>query len=142
MMLTGLCGHVGVTLATTTFINETMPIKFNFIGKNVTGRQVLKWIAEVAAKYAVINEQGQLKLGWYSSIVYSINNSNYYNLKIEDYQVKKIDKLQVQVVENDIGVIVGTGNKCLCYTKQSFTICRNCRDKTIYRNNLQCYKRF
>jgi hypothetical protein len=108
-LLTGLCNHVGVTLSNTTFLNDNYPVKFNFLGTNVKGRDVLKWIAEIAAKYAIINEQGQLKLGWYNSIVYSVNNSNYYNVKVEDYQVKKIDKLQVQVEENDIGVVVGSG---------------------------------
>ena len=107
--LLGLCSYVGVTLSNTTFLNDNYPVKFNFMGTNVKGRDVLKWIAEIAAKYAVINELGQLRLGWYNNIVYSVNNSNYYNVKVEDYQVKKIDKLQVQVEENDIGVIVGTG---------------------------------
>lgn len=107
--LLGLCSYVGVTLSNTTFLNDNYPIKFNFLGKNVKGREVLKWISEIAAKYAVINELGQLRLGWYNNIVYSVNNSNYYNIKVEDYQVKKIDKLQVRVEENDIGVIVGTG---------------------------------
>ncbi len=108
-LLTGLCNHVGVTLSNTTFLNDNYPVKFNFLGTNVKGRDVLKWIAEIAAKYAIINEQGQLRLGWYNNIVYSVNNSNYYNVKVEDYQVKKIDKLQVQVEENDIGIIVGAG---------------------------------
>lgn len=108
-MLTGLCNYVGVPLATTAFLNDNYPVKFNFLGTNVKGRDVLKWIAEIAAKFAVINELGQLRLGWYNSIVYSVNNSNYYDIKVEDYQVKKIDKLQVQVEENDIGVIVGIG---------------------------------
>lgn len=108
--LLGLCSYVGVTLSNTAFLNDNYPVKFNFLGTNVKGREVLKWIAEIAGKYAIINELGQLKLGWYNSIVYSVNNSNYYNVKVEDYTVKKIDKLQVQVEENDIGVIVGTGS--------------------------------
>ncbi len=109
-LLTGLCTYIGVSLVTTTFLNDTYVVQKSFAGINVTGRQYLKWICEVAAKYAVINELGQLKLGWYNSIVYSVNNSNYYSVKVEDYQVKKIDKLQVRVEENDIGIIVGTGN--------------------------------
>lgn len=108
-LLTGLCTYIGVPLATTTFLNDTYVVQKSFAGVNVTGRQYLKWICEVAAKYAIINELGQLKLGWYNNIVYSVNNSNYYNVKVEDYQVKKIDKLQVQVEENDIGVVVGSG---------------------------------
>ncbi len=107
--LLGLCSYVGVTLSNTTFLNDNYPVKFNFLGNDVKGRDVLKWIAEIAAKFATINELGQLRLGWYNNIVYSVNNSNYYGIKVEDYQVKKIDKLQVQVEENDIGVIVGTG---------------------------------
>src|SRR5665647_1203156 len=108
-LLIGLCGYVGVPLATTTFLNESYVVQKNFNGINVKGRDFLKWIAEIAAKYAIINELGQLKLGWYTSIIYGVTNADYYSVKIEDYQVKKIDKLQVRVEENDIGVIVGTG---------------------------------
>lgn len=108
-LLTGLCAHIGVPLAATTFLNDNYVVQKSFAGVNVTGRQYLKWICEVAAKYAILNELGQLELGLYNSIVYSVNNSNYYSVKVEDYQVKKIDKLQVRVEENDIGVIVGTG---------------------------------
>lgn len=123
-MLIGLCNYVGVPLATTTFLNDNYPVKFNFLGTNVKGRDVLKWIAEIAAKFAIINELGELRLGWYNNIVYSVNNSNYYSIKVEDYQVKKIDKLQVRVEENDIGVVVGIGtnayviqNNPLLYTE-------------------------
>jgi len=108
-LLIGLCGYVGVPIATTTFLNESYVVQKNFNGINVKGRDFLKWICEVAAKYAVVNELGQLRLGWYTSIVYGVTNADYYSIKIEDYQVKKIDKLQVRVEENDIGVIVGTG---------------------------------
>lgn len=108
-LLIGLCNYVGVPLATTTFLNDTYVVQKSFAGVNVTGRQYLKWIAEIAAKYAIINELGQLKLGWYNSIVYSVNNSDYYSIKVEDYKVKKIEKLQVKIEENDIGVIVGGG---------------------------------
>ena len=108
-LLIGLCSYLGIPLATTTFLNESYVVQKNFNGINVKGRDFLKWICEVAAKYAVIDELGRLKLGWYTSIVYGVTNADYYSIKIEDYQVKKIDKLQVRVEENDIGVIVGTG---------------------------------
>lgn len=108
-LLTGLCTFIGVPLATTTFLNDSYVVQKSFRGINVIGRQYLKWICDVAAKYAVINELGELKLGWYTSIVYGVTNADYYSIKVEDYQVKKIDKLQVRVEENDIGVIVGTG---------------------------------
>jgi len=108
-LLTGLCSYIGVPIATTAFLNESFVVKKNFNGINVKGRDFLKWICEIAAKYAIINELGQLKLGWYTSIIYGVTNADYYSIKIEDYQTKKIDKLQVRVEENDIGVIVGIG---------------------------------
>lgn len=115
--LLSLCSYVGVTLSNTTFLNDNFSVKKTFVGEDVTGRQILKWIAEISAKYAIFNELGQLKLGWYNVVDYNINNSNYTDIMVEDYTVKAIDKLQVQAVENDIGVVIGTGDNA--YTIQN-----------------------
>lgn len=107
--LVGLCNYVGVELATTSFTNENFLIQDNFQGTNVKGRDCLKYIGEVAGKFLVMNEQGKLTLDWYREIEYAITNTHYRTITVQDYNVQPIDKLQVQVVENDIGVIVGTG---------------------------------
>jgi len=107
--LISLCARIGVTLATKTFLNEGYVIQDNFAGTNVKGRRVLQWIGEIAVKYVIINEYGQLKLGWYTDVEYEITNSDYYSVSVEDYQTKHIDKVQVKIERNDIGVVVGTG---------------------------------
>ena len=105
-LLRGLCGFVGVQAESYTFLNSDFQVKRNFIGQNVSGLQVLRWIVEAAACFGKITPDGKLKLGWYEPLEYTLDASVYRSVTTEDYQVKKIDKLQVRVVENDIGVIV------------------------------------
>lgn len=105
-LLRGLCAFVGVQAESYTFLNSDFQVKRNFIGQNVNGLQVLRWIAEAAANFGKITPAGKLKLGWYEPLDYTLDESVYRSITNEEYQVKKIDKLQVRVVENDIGVIV------------------------------------
>lgn len=108
-MLIQLCNYIGVICKTTQFLNSDIEIKKNFIGTDVTGRQLLQWIVEVAAKFARITPTGELELTWYNTVQYTIDSSCYSEVEIADYEVKRIDKLQIQVEENDIGVMVGEG---------------------------------
>ena len=108
-LLTNLCKYVGVTCKTTQFLNGDMEIKKNFVGTDVTGRQLLQWVVEIAAQFARITPSGELELAWYKPVQYVIDSSCYSEVEISDYEVKRIDKLQIRVEENDIGVIVGSG---------------------------------
>lgn len=109
-LLTSLCNYVGVKCITQSFINSDMQIKKNFTGTDVTGRQLLQYISEIACRFARITPNGELELIWYKEVDYTIDSNSYSDISILDYEVKPIDKLQVKVEENDIGVIIGEGN--------------------------------
>lgn len=109
-LLNKLCGYVGVVCKTPSFLNCDFQVKKNFIGDNVSGRQLLQWIAEIAGKFAVINELGELEIKWYETTNYVIDETCYSEVEVSDYEVKEIDKLQIQVEENDIGVVTGEGS--------------------------------
>lgn len=53
------------------------------------------------------------ELAWFTNTDVTFNktanSADYYNAVVSEYQVAKIDKLQVAASEKDIGVIVGTG---------------------------------
>lgn len=106
-MLSSLCKYCGVTLGTTTFTNQNYLVKENFAGNEITGRQILSWIGEIAASYCYINTQGNLVLDWYKPTAVRLEKT--ISNRVADYMVAKIDKLQVKATEDDIGVIVGTG---------------------------------
>jgi len=108
-LLQGLCNHIGVPLATPTFLNSDFVVKKNYRGENVTARQVLQWIAEASASFARIDYFGRLALGWYADKTYEATASDYTDISVSEYTTARVDKLQIRVTDNDIGVIVGSG---------------------------------
>lgn len=106
----GLCNFVGVTSATTTFINSTLsfdeaPVQM----ENVTGRELLGWIAEASCTFARFTRDGELELAWFDPTTVTISASNIFENDCAEFLIDLIDKLQVIVTEKDIGVIIGTG---------------------------------
>lgn len=106
----GLCNFVGVTSATTTFINSTLsfdeaPVQM----ENVTGRELLGWIAEASCTFARFTRDGELELAWFDPTTVTISASNIFENDCAEFLIDLIDKLQVIVTEKDIGVVIGTG---------------------------------
>lgn len=113
-IFTLLCAHVGVPASTADFPNSgknfDSPL---FRTQDVLCREVLQWIAEAACSFARISRSGVCELAWFTDTDITFNktanSADYYNAVVSEYQVAKIDKLQVAASEKDIGVIVGTG---------------------------------
>lgn len=108
-LYTTLCGYVGVDLQEQEITNGDFSIKKNFTGSNITGRDMLYWIAEVAASYAFINADGKVELGFYNSDnKKTIDRDRYFTVNLSDFETAQINKLQIHKNENDIGCIVQT----------------------------------
>lgn len=105
-MLQGLCQAMGVEAESYTFLNSDFMVQKNFLSQNVTGFQIIRWIAEAAAVFGRMNSSGVLHLGWYQPLNYTVTGHVYRTIKVEEFETKPIDKLQIRAVENDIGVIV------------------------------------
>lgn len=106
----GLCEFIGVTSATTTFINSTVtfseaPVQL----ENVTGRELLGWIAEAACSFARFTRDGELELAWFDPTTVTLSASSIFENNCAEFLIELIDKLQVIVTEKDIGVVIGTG---------------------------------
>lgn len=106
----GLCEFIGVTSATTTFINSTVtfaeaPVQL----ENVTGRELLGWIAEAACSFARFTRDGELELAWFDPTTVTLSASSIFENDCAEFLIELIDKLQVIVTEKDIGVVIGTG---------------------------------
>lgn len=107
-----LCAKIGVNYESQTFTNENYVIQKSANVEGVTGRDVLAWIAEAAGAWAQFNNTGKLQLKFYTQTdrVIERKEKMFGSAFVADYEVKSIDKLQIKATENDIGVIVGTGN--------------------------------
>ncbi len=102
-----LCAYIGVEAATQEITNSDFSIKKNFSGSEITGRDMLYWIAEASGSYAFINSSGKVQLGFYGSgDEKTVNRSAYFSLTKADFSTKPINKLQIHKNENDIGCIV------------------------------------
>lgn len=113
-IFTLLCAHVGVPASTADFPNSGKTFDSPlFRTQDVLCREVLQWIAEAACSFARISRSGVCELEWFTDTDITFNktanSAEYYNAVVSEYQVAKIDKLQVAASEKDIGVIVGAG---------------------------------
>ena len=113
-IFTALCAHVGVPASIVDFPNSGKTFDSPlFRTQDVLCREVLQWIAEAACSFARISRSGVCELAWFTNTDVTFNktanSADYYNAVVSEYQVAKIDKLQVAASEKDIGVIVGTG---------------------------------
>lgn len=93
--------------------NASLVIQSEITGESVTGKDILKYIAQYTAGFVKVRPTGYLIIAEFQSINHSINNSVYNTLETAEYVTDVIDKMQVKNAENDIGVIVGTGTNAL-----------------------------
>ncbi len=107
-----LCAYCGVVpAAMTRFINGDKTFASAPINTNgLTCRGVLAYLAEAACSYARMNRDGECELAWYADSGYTVYRTDRFALDRAEYEVTPIDRTQVKVTENDIGVLVGSGN--------------------------------
>ena len=79
-----------------------------FTAKDVTGRQLLGWVAEAAGCFCRADADGGIELAWYENTDLRISPTGevfYYagSLSYEDYSVAAIDKTVVRWESGDVG---------------------------------------
>ena len=109
-LLEKICSYCGVALKTSSFINSGRIIKeYPQELYDATGREAIKWIAELACGFARVDREGRLEIVWFSDTNLSINESNYSSFVPSEYIVKPIDKVQIKSTADDVGAIIGDG---------------------------------
>ncbi len=104
-----ICGVCDVTLAEEAIPNGDYPVA-KFDPHQITARQVMRWIGEASARFCCADAQGQIHLGWYtpSDTVLTPSGELFYyqdSLTREDYTVAPIEKVQISLVEGDVGAV-------------------------------------
>lgn len=107
-----LCNYCGVGFVSTDFLNNNFMVKDNFTGVNVTGRQILGYIAQAAGGFACADANGLVAIKRYQETGVTLDKTRYVKATIADYKTPQINKLTVQMKENDLGVSSGDGTCC------------------------------
>ena len=76
----------------------------------VTGRQLMRWAAEICSRFCRANADGVIEFGWYTQAPVSIGTSgdNYYfsgSLSYENYTVAPVEAVQLRLAEGENGYL-------------------------------------
>ncbi len=113
VMLRDLCSYCGVSRGADELgmINEVYQFGDNFEAINITGRQLLQYIAEAGAAFIYAGEDGTLLTKRYHyNPKATLDNTKYVSYSFADYTVSPVTKLVVQTTAEDVGVSAGTGD--------------------------------
>ena len=101
-----LCNHFNVEyVAIDTMTNANFMVYDNFRAINISGKQILGYIAEAVGGFACANADGKIEIRTFTNKSISINNHKYVDYKRENYSTAKINKLVIQTTANDVGVV-------------------------------------
>ena len=112
-----VCNACGLTLVTTSIPNGDYMVP-KFSAQSVTGRKLLQWVGQIAGRFCRATADGKIEFAWYTSSGVNITPDGdrfYYQngLSYEDYSVAAIEKVQLKLTADDVGVVwpTDTGEK-------------------------------
>lgn len=103
--LAGMVAHeCGTGLGTEMLLNGSYKVQ-RFGGSGITGRKIIQWIAEISATFCRANPEGGIAFERYRSISTVLGPADTFSTKLADYNTAPIDRVQIRLSEDDIGVI-------------------------------------
>lgn len=102
-----VCDACLLKLVNTSIPNGDFPV-YQFKRSKCTGRELMGWIGEVCGRFCRATSDGGIEFAWYqdSGITLQPTGERYYNtLKYEDYQVERIEAVQVQMADSEEGLL-------------------------------------
>lgn len=100
-----VCVDCNLTLKNDSIPNGDFPVN-KFPANKMTARELLGHIAQLSGQFVRATADGKIEFAWYedSGVVLHSTGERFYNtLKYEDYQVEKIDIVQVQLADGEYG---------------------------------------
>jgi len=101
-----VCEECKLSLVNTEIPNGDFLVN-EFAPRTLTGRELMSWIGQIAARFCRATPDGKIEFAWYEDSGITLTPSgerHYFSLKYEDYQVAKIDAVQVRLAENEYGL--------------------------------------
>jgi hypothetical protein len=76
ILLSSVCLHCGVVLATNTFLNSGFVISERPLDDAINCREIISWIAQLSGNFARCNTSGALELKWYDFEVFELPSAD------------------------------------------------------------------
>lgn len=99
-----VCLECGLTLVNDSIPNGSFPVH-RFRRGEVTGRKLMSWIGQLAARFVRATPDGKIEFAWYRPTEITLEPSRYTSLTYEGYQVAKIDAVQLRLADSDFGLL-------------------------------------
>lgn len=104
-----VCAACDLTLKNTSLPNGDYSIP-QFTASQINGRQIMRWIGEICCRFIRATVDGEIEFAWYVQNDNTINPSGgiyYYqsSLSYEDFSVAPIEKVQLRLTSDDVGVV-------------------------------------
>lgn len=108
-----VCDACGVELEESVLPNGAYRIQ-KFYASGVTGRQLLRWVGQLAGRFCRCTPDGKLAFSWYREKPVTVGADGCYyfqnGLSYEDYTVRAIDTVQLRQEETDLGTVYPEGS--------------------------------
>lgn len=103
--LAGMVAHeCGIGIGTELMLNGGYYVQ-RFGGSGITGRKIMQWIAEISASFCCANADGGITFERYRTTNTVVNPTDTFSVQLADYQTATIDRVQIRLSEDDIGII-------------------------------------
>lgn len=101
-----VCEACGLNLITTEIPNGDYPVT-QLQSNGATGRKIMGWIGELAARFVRATVDGDIEFAWYtpSGITLTHTGTGYRSLTYKDYQVAEIDAVQLRLADSEYGML-------------------------------------
>lgn len=111
-MVCGVCGLQANEDTIEALPNGSHPIQKFAV--SVTGRKLMEWVGQIGGRFCRADKDGYMEFAWYEPTNISIGiGDSYYmggSLSYEDYTVSPIEKVQIRLTEDDVGVVAPDGD--------------------------------
>lgn len=104
------CAYLKLQLENTTIVNGGYAIGETFKGMNLNFQKLFQWIGEASGTFVNVTRQGKIIFKSFKKNDAQITSHDTDSISIAKYTVPQITRLQVAVTEDDLGVVVGSGN--------------------------------
>ena len=104
-----MCNACGLNLANSSIPNGDYLVQ-KFSAQGITGRKLMQWIGEAAGRFCRATPEGEIEFAWYepSGVTITPDGNRFYyqnGLTYEDYSVAPIEKVQIKLTQDDVGVV-------------------------------------
>lgn len=99
-----VCLECGLVLVNDTIPNGSFPV-VKFQAGEVTGRKLMDWIGQLAARFVRATPDGNIEFAWYEPTEIVLKPNRYTSFVYEGYQVAKIDAVQLRLSDSDFGLL-------------------------------------